>query len=183
MGTIFKAQSELLSDRAVDGDSDGEAYLVILATVDTGELGKRYLLTSEAFCVGRGAENALVIADDTVSWEHIRIERRDGGWVVVDLDSTNNLYVQGLQTREWVLDSGDVLRLGDTCLKYVAASNLEMLHDATADGLLSAARRDGVFGADPSVAGAQASDDLCWQPPPVAPARHLWPSPGSRIRN
>ncbi|MEX2373349.1 MAG: FHA domain-containing protein [Dehalococcoidia bacterium] len=43
--------------------------------------------------VGRSASNAVVLADRRVSARHARIVRRDGGWWVEDLGSTNGTFV------------------------------------------------------------------------------------------
>ena len=45
--------------------------------------------------VGRGAHNDIVVADESVSDSHAKLQRRDGGWFVVDMGSTNGTYVGG----------------------------------------------------------------------------------------
>lgn len=45
--------------------------------------------------VGRGAHNDVVLADDSVSESHAKLQRRDDGWYVVDVGSTNGTYVGG----------------------------------------------------------------------------------------
>jgi pSer/pThr/pTyr-binding forkhead associated (FHA) protein len=63
--------------------------------------------------VGRGAHNDVVIADDSVSDTHAKIQRRDDGWYVVDVGSTNGTYVAGQRiTSERRLDGSPDLRFG-----------------------------------------------------------------------
>jgi pSer/pThr/pTyr-binding forkhead associated (FHA) protein len=45
--------------------------------------------------VGRGAHNDIVVADESVSDSHAKLQRRDDGWYVVDMGSTNGTYVGG----------------------------------------------------------------------------------------
>lgn len=45
--------------------------------------------------VGQGAQNDVVLDDDTVSTRHARLEFADGGWKVTDLESRNGTYVDG----------------------------------------------------------------------------------------
>src|SRR5690554_4188440 len=45
--------------------------------------------------VGQGAQNDIVLDDDTVSTRHARLEFVDGGWKVTDLESRNGTYVDG----------------------------------------------------------------------------------------
>lgn len=69
--------------------------------------------------VGRGPDNDVVLATDIrVSRHHCRIEWRDEGWFVVDLDSANGTHVDGSFVIEAELVGGEVLRVGDTELTF-----------------------------------------------------------------
>jgi pSer/pThr/pTyr-binding forkhead associated (FHA) protein len=77
-------------------------------------------LDSSPVTLGRSTENDLVLdEDDFASVHHARIEpRRDGVWVE-DLDSTNGTFVNGIKlTRPQKLTPGDVIRVGETDLRY-----------------------------------------------------------------
>lgn len=69
--------------------------------------------------VGRGSGNDLVIDDPNVSRVHIRISRGQGGFFVIDLDSTNGTMVSGLRTNSRTLAEGDeVVLAGNVTLKF-----------------------------------------------------------------
>ena len=84
------------------------------------EPGTERTLDSTPVTVGRAAENDLVLDDDEfASVKHARIEpRRDGVWLQ-DLQSTNGTFVNGSKvTRPLKLSPGDVIRVGETDLRY-----------------------------------------------------------------
>jgi hypothetical protein len=93
--------------------------LVVLASPAL-DPGTERELDSSAVTLGRAPENDLVLdTDDFASVQHARIEpRRDGVWVQ-DLDSTNGTFVNGVKlTRPQKLTPGDVIRVGETDLRY-----------------------------------------------------------------
>jgi len=100
------------------------------ASVSTGTLvalrsaaieeGSRFELDAKTLTVGRGAPNDIRLDDDEfASTHHARIEpRRDGVWVE-DIGSTNGTYVNGTRIqRAQRLSSGDIVRVGETDLRY-----------------------------------------------------------------
>jgi pSer/pThr/pTyr-binding forkhead associated (FHA) protein len=77
-------------------------------------------LDSSAVTIGRAPENDLALdADEFASVEHARIEpRRDGVWLE-DLGSTNGTFLNGVKlTQPRKLSSGDVIRVGETDLRF-----------------------------------------------------------------
>jgi pSer/pThr/pTyr-binding forkhead associated (FHA) protein len=77
-------------------------------------------LDSTPVTLGRSQENDLVLdTDEFASVQHARIEpRRDGVWLH-DLDSTNGTFLNGTKlTRPRKLTPGDVIRVGETDLRY-----------------------------------------------------------------
>lgn len=68
---------------------------------------------------GRAPTCDLVLDDSTVSREHAAFVRRDTGWWVVDLNSTNGTKVNGRTAAEHVLEHGDRVTLGDAALEFV----------------------------------------------------------------
>jgi FHA domain-containing protein len=93
--------------------------LVVLASPALG-IGDEVALDSRALTIGRGPANDVPLPDDEyASTRHVRIEpRRDGIWVE-DIGSTNGTFVNGIRlTRERRLAPGDVVRVGETDLRF-----------------------------------------------------------------
>jgi len=84
------------------------------------EDGMHLELDSAALTIGRGGQNDISIdGDEFASARHARFEpRRDGVWVQ-DRGSTNGTYVNGTRLeRPRRLTPGDVVRVGETDLRY-----------------------------------------------------------------
>ena len=84
------------------------------------EEGTTFDLDSAALTIGRGGQNDVPLEEDEfTSARHARFEpRRDGVWVQ-DRGSTNGTYVNGSQIdRPRRLAPGDVVRVGETDLRY-----------------------------------------------------------------
>jgi pSer/pThr/pTyr-binding forkhead associated (FHA) protein len=64
--------------------------------------------------VGRAEYNDIVLPDDSVSTQHAKLQRREGIWVLVDLESTNGTMVDGEPvTGEVPLAPGAYIRFGE----------------------------------------------------------------------
>jgi FHA domain-containing protein len=93
--------------------------LVVLRspTLDAGEV---VTIDSHALRVGRGGDNDLSVeGDEYASSHHARFEPRRDGVYVEDVGSTNGTFVNGIRlTRERRLAPGDVVRIGETDLRF-----------------------------------------------------------------
>ena len=95
----------------------GRLVVVASPVLDEGEV---VTLDVQPLTVGRGANNVLPFdGDEYASTRHARFEpRRDGVWVE-DMGSTNGTFVNGIRlTRERRLTPGDVVRIGETDLRF-----------------------------------------------------------------
>jgi hypothetical protein len=95
--------------------------LVVLSSPALEE-GDELALNSSSLLVGRGSRNDVdLTGDEYASSKHARIEpRRDGVWLE-DVGSTNGTYLNGIQvTQAKRLTAGDVVRIGETELRYEA---------------------------------------------------------------
>lgn len=88
--------------------------------VRSGSLkGQRLLVRTPVANIGRADYNDLVIADESVSTSHAKLQRREGVWVLVDLESTNGTFVDGERvTGDTALAPGAVVRFGDVQLVF-----------------------------------------------------------------
>ena len=95
----------------------GRLVVVKSSTLDVGEERE---LDSSPITFGRGPQNDVTLpGDDYASARHARIEpRRDGVWVE-DVGSTNGTFLNGIKlTRPRKLAPGDVVRIGETEVRY-----------------------------------------------------------------
>jgi FHA domain len=93
--------------------------LVVLESpaLDGGDV---YALDIQPLTVGRGTNNDVALpGDEYASGRHARFERRRDGVWLEDIGSTNGTFVNGIRlTRERRLAPGDVVRIGETDLRF-----------------------------------------------------------------
>jgi len=97
-----------------------EVGRLVVVSSPTLEPGEGRMLDSVAITVGRGPQNDVALdGDDYASAKHARIEPRGDGVWVKDVGSTNGTYLNGIKlTRARKLTPGDVVRVGETELRY-----------------------------------------------------------------
>src|SRR6266568_1564874 len=84
-----------------------------------GLAGQRLSVKAPVVNIGRADYNDLVVPDPSVSTSHAKLQRREGVWVLADLDSTNGTFVDGEQVKgEAPLAPGATVRLGDVQLVF-----------------------------------------------------------------
>jgi pSer/pThr/pTyr-binding forkhead associated (FHA) protein len=97
-----------------------DAGRLVVVKSTTLKVGQERTLDSAPITVGRSPQNDVKLdRDDYASARHARIEpRRDGVWVE-DVGSTNGTFLNGIKlTRARKLTPGDVVRVGETELRY-----------------------------------------------------------------
>jgi FHA domain-containing protein len=97
----------------------GRLVVVKSPALDEGE---ELTLDSSPLLLGRGSTNDVNLArDEYASTNHARVEpRRDGVWLE-DVGSTNGTYLNGIKlSRAKRLTPGDIVRVGETELRYEA---------------------------------------------------------------
>ena len=70
-------------------------------------------LTAERMTLGRAGDNALVLADDSVSSHHGEFAYDNGAWFFTDLGSTNGTKVSGERVESLEMAEGGSFTLGD----------------------------------------------------------------------
>ena len=87
------------------------AYLIVRG----GTLkGQRFPIRVPIVNVGRADYNDIVIPDDSISTTHAKLQRREGIWMLVDLESTNGTLVDGERVvGEAPLAPGAYVRFGE----------------------------------------------------------------------
>lgn len=97
-----------------------EAHARLIA-VSSNLAGQEYSLNQRELIIGREpAENDMVIHHRSVSRSHAKIVWRDGVFSVIDLRSSNGIFVNGSAFRAAKLVTGDIITLGHVKLRFVA---------------------------------------------------------------
>ncbi|HWN05723.1 MAG TPA: FHA domain-containing protein [Steroidobacteraceae bacterium] len=79
-------------------------------------------ITSRRVNIGRTRDNDLRIIDPTVSRLHAMLTVRNGEAMVVDANSRNGIFVNGIQVRYARLDDGDLVTFGTVRFRYRVGS-------------------------------------------------------------
>lgn len=78
-------------------------------------------LTVSELTLGRDESNDIVLADPKVSRLHARLECRNQGCVLIDVASANGTFVEGQRIERVTLRSGNLIKLGDSTLRFETA--------------------------------------------------------------
>lgn len=100
----------------------GRPPLATMEVVGSSPLrGQVYAVSSVLAHVGRGPHNDVIIAEESVSDSHAKLQRREGVWYVTDLGSTNGTHLGGRRiTTEERLPADADLRFGGVPLLFRA---------------------------------------------------------------
>ena len=106
------APSAPAANAVTNSGTPGEARLTAIEPV--APVPAEYTLLKTEVSLGRGEDNDIVIPHPSVSRSHARLARRDGSFVLTDLNSTNGSYVNNNQVQgSTVVGNGSEVRLGD----------------------------------------------------------------------
>jgi Nif-specific regulatory protein len=109
----------------VEGPDTGSEYELPLKEPGSGDGPPR-------ITAGRDQETDIPLNDPAISREHFQLEAVGRAYRLVDLGSRNRTFVNGETVREQVLENGDVVRIGDTELRFECSREV-----ATSDGVVS----------------------------------------------
>ena len=101
--------------------ADPRPVLAVIESLNEGPgKGTKYELRSSLGHVGRGAHNDVRLSDESVSETHAKLQKREDGWYVVDMDSTNGTYVGGSRVNgERKLEGSPDLRFGGLKFRFM----------------------------------------------------------------
>jgi hypothetical protein len=83
---------------------------------------RRVTIEQFPFRIGRAETADLRVESVEVSREHAEIVERNGMWLIHDLNSTNGTQVNGKVITEALLSDGDIVRVAQTELTFIASS-------------------------------------------------------------
>ena len=96
----------------------------------------RQVQIGEFLTIGRDLANDVVLVDEFTSLRHARLERKDRGFLLRDLRSTNGSYVNGLRVNEAFLGDGDRLKIGKTELLFTGSRRTPRAAEWTSKNLV-----------------------------------------------
>ena len=151
----------------VPGGGAPRAPLASFEVVGSGVLkGQRFDVRHPLVNIGRGEHNDVVLPDESVSDSHAKLQKRDGRWFVVDVQSTNGTYVGGERlTGEREITAGATVRVGGVKLLFSTVSS--RMSTGRGTRVITGAALDPVRGAR---TGAPAAPRLESSPGPDAAA-------------
>ncbi len=119
---IVRAEStEPTTPRTTEPLGEIGAHLVVSGGPD---MGQQYPLWGEVITIGRASREAtweIRLTDRAVSRPHARLEHRDDGFYLVDLESANGTRLNGARVQGPVpLKDGDVIVVGETHITFYA---------------------------------------------------------------
>ena len=85
--------------------------------VDGPDRGK-FVVGGDVVSVGTARDNALPVADFTVSRYHLDVSVKPGGILVTDLGSTNGTYIGAVRIERAIVPPGTLVRLGGTTIRF-----------------------------------------------------------------
>jgi hypothetical protein len=84
---------------------------------------QKYVIDKEQFIIGRGSKTSdLPIRDGNISRKHAAVIRRNGGYFIKDLGSTNGIDHNGVRVDNKKIEEGDIFSLCDYQLKFTYRS-------------------------------------------------------------
>lgn len=80
------------------------------------EPGTIYRLNTPVISIGRGNRNTIIIQDNEVSRDHLRLVLTDAGYEIEDLNSSNGTFINGqdITGNKWLLQNPCIIELGDS---------------------------------------------------------------------
>ncbi len=102
---------------SVDADEARELGLAreritLTAAGESFEVNKRVVL------IGRSKHADMILTDPNVSRSHAELRQQGTDYILVDLDSTNGVEVNGKRIKSQVLRNGDLITIGTTRVRF-----------------------------------------------------------------
>ena len=88
--------------------------MALIRFTDGPRSGQTEHLSEDGMLLGRSKDADLTISDGEVSFQHARLQKKDGSWWVFDLQSSNGTLVNGETVQTQSLNDNDVVSLGGT---------------------------------------------------------------------
>jgi pSer/pThr/pTyr-binding forkhead associated (FHA) protein len=150
---------------------DPRPVVAVLESLNEGPgKGTKYELHTSLGHIGRGAHNDVRLSDESVSETHAKLQKREDGWYVVDMDSTNGTYVGGSRViGEKRIEGAPDVRFGGMKFRFTPLGGSAADVEIKGTRAITAMGRPSVLAAEQYAANAQPT-------PPDVPAAPATPS-------
>jgi hypothetical protein len=91
-------------------------------TIVVDGVGQKFPLDHPTVTLGRGLESDIRLKDIKASRRHCQVVKSAKGYQCVDLSSGNGTYLNGVQIKSQVLESGDKITIGSTTIIFEEAA-------------------------------------------------------------
>ncbi|MBT3217742.1 MAG: FHA domain-containing protein [Proteobacteria bacterium] len=109
----------------IESGGGGTSPARLEVVVGQGMAGSSYPIASTGLTIGRSEDRDVVIPDPAASRHHVSIYANGNNFTLKDMGSANGIFVNAVRVRECALADGDLIRIGNTELRFV-------LYDANA---------------------------------------------------
>ncbi|MDO4586346.1 MAG: FHA domain-containing protein [Planctomycetia bacterium] len=96
-----------------------------LFVIQGKDQGYRFELLHDIISIGRDPNNLIQLHDGEISRKHAEIHRDENVRTLIDLNSSNGLFINGNRIQEQKLQNGDQIQIGRTLLLYTCSNNNE----------------------------------------------------------
>ncbi|HKL49970.1 MAG TPA: FHA domain-containing protein [Wenzhouxiangellaceae bacterium] len=111
--------SDILDESgAVDSERELASLVLLTSHPESQQAGTVFRLSSDRLTIGRSSVCDLSIDEPSMSSEHARLVFSDQAWRVINLLSTNGVFVNDEKVFSHRLHDGDEIRLGRVRLRY-----------------------------------------------------------------
>ncbi len=94
------------------GDGSAHSGGAELRGMSASVSGRTFAISGSTMVVGRAPDCSIHLDESSVSSEHARLVRDDGGWRVINLLSTNGTFVNDKKISNAAINDGDRVRFG-----------------------------------------------------------------------
>lgn len=95
----------------------------VLTVVEGNDQGRQFIGATPELKIGRQPENHICLRDPKVSRFHAIIKVKGSYLTIKDLQSTNGTIINNERIRRHKLQSGDLVKLGDTIIRVTLEKN------------------------------------------------------------
>lgn len=114
-------------------DGGHHASLLLISELDSGPAtGTRFPLDSDRLTIGRSRVCDICIEEPSMSSEHARLVRSENAWRIINLLSTNGVFVNDEKVFSHRLVDGDEIRMGRTRFRFHDPLQAQALADSGA---------------------------------------------------